>query len=76
MHGQRGSNPQPAVLETATLPIELCPCIKVKPAFTGLTFVMHCLTGKLLFDNLSYLTCTNGTTTFANSETETFFHSD
>lgn len=23
--GQQGSNPQPAVLETATLPIELCP---------------------------------------------------
>lgn len=27
VQGQQGSNPQPAVLETATLPIELCPCL-------------------------------------------------
>ena len=27
MQGQQGSNPQPAVLETATLPVELCPCL-------------------------------------------------
>ncbi|CDX43702.1 hypothetical protein MPLSOD_510003 [Mesorhizobium sp. SOD10] len=28
-HGQQGSNLRPAVLETAALPTELCPCMRL-----------------------------------------------
>src|SRR6266540_973263 len=28
--GQRGSNPQPSVLETDALPVELCPCLSLQ----------------------------------------------
>jgi hypothetical protein len=66
------SNPQPTVLETVALPTELHPFTKKqwmpRPLFRA------CIS-KLLED-FSYLTGTDGTTTFANSEAETFFHGD
>jgi hypothetical protein len=77
----RDSNPQPTVLETATLPIELTPYAKFstsqldKTEATELPPPPHEF--KNLFDNdFADATRTNGAATFANREALTFFHGD
>ena len=61
LHGWRDSNPQPMVLETTTLPIELHPY-----AFTSVF--------KTLFNNFCYHTGTYGTATFTDSKAQAFLH--
>src|SRR5580692_10972187 len=57
--GRRESNPQPAVLETAALPIELLPCIRC---------------AKMLRNNLGDDAGADGFTTLADGETQALFH--
>ncbi len=67
----RGSNPQPPVLETGALPIELhsynsdSKNIKERQSASLITH--------LLYDR-RYNSSTNRTTTFSNSKTQTFIH--
>src|SRR5437588_12364986 len=84
-HARRDSNPQPTVLETATLPIELL-AYKV--------FLLHFLLissfsknaqgnrpsargrGRLLIQNFAHATGADGFAAFANSESNRLFHRD
>ena len=73
-------NPQPTVLETATLPIEL-------PSYTSLTVTAPDKKGggelapRSRFESLGlkdfgYASGTDGAATFADREAQTFFHRD
>src|SRR6476620_4176325 len=59
--GQRESNPQPSVLETDALPIELYPCSYLK---------------KCLLDDLRDDARADGATAFTDGEAQAFFHGD
>src|SRR5574337_476246 len=61
-HARRDSNPQPAVLETAALPIELLACVY---------YLIP-----ILFDDLGHDAGADGTAAFANRETQALFHRD
>ncbi len=63
---KRASNPQPSVLETDTLPIELLACKHYK--HQKLRCISVASFAKKLFNNFSNHTRTNGTATFTNSE--------
>ena len=80
---RRASNPQPSVLETDTLPIELLAYINsFEFRVTNAEFCTFNTRNaepvfsykKSLFDYFRNHTGTDGTTTFANREAQTFFH--
>src|SRR5690554_1092328 len=66
---RRESNPQPAVLETAALPIELLAC-------TETTQRNKQRVTRRLLDDLGDHAGTNGTAAFTNREAQTIFHGD
>src|SRR5690554_7623291 len=66
---RRESNPQPAVLETAALPIELLAC-------TETTQRNNKRVTRRLLDDLGDYAGTNGTTAFSNREAQAIFHGD
>src|SRR5690554_738752 len=66
---RRESNPQPAVLETAALPIELLAC-------TETTQRNKQRVTRRLLDNLGDHAGTNGTAAFTNREAQAIFHGD
>ena len=59
---KRVSNPQPSVLETDTLPIELLAYL------TSNAYAINLSNQIILSDDLSYHTSTNSTATFTNGE--------
>src|SRR5690625_1430605 len=68
---RRDSNPQPTVLETATLPIELLSYLDLKSPMTGPKLHMRelrhkCQRKKNLFQNFGHTTGPDGAATFAN----------
>src|SRR5262245_54312743 len=67
--GQRGSNPRPAVLETAALPTELYPCLGRPCQVPGRpTF--------LLFDDCGDDAGADGAAAFADGEAQLLLHGD
>src|SRR5580765_9090045 len=58
--GQRASNPQPSVLETDALPIELCPCAGSVP--------------RLLFDDLRHDAGADGLAALADGKAKPLLH--
>ena len=66
--GRRESNPQPAVLETAALPIELHPYGKSYWAASLFRDAARDITNNRLFDDLSDDAGADGTTAFTDSE--------
>lgn len=60
LHGWSDSNTQPAVLETAALPIELHPYLK--------HFFLDNLAYPILLNDLSHLASTNCSSSFSNSK--------
>src|SRR3954447_2212648 len=91
-HARRDSNPQPAVLETAALPIELLACVCLSGIVSGEWGIerAHCaatfttpdssslfpIPVSSLFDNLCHPAGADGAAAFANREAQTFFHRD
>ena len=78
-HGRRDLNPQPTVLETATLPIELLPyppnlvCLSDKKGVAE--FIARAPNLKTaLRDDLRHATGANCAAAFANREPLAFFH--
>src|SRR5690606_13390871 len=69
---RRESNPQPAVLETAALPIEL---LALNSNQAGNYADLNNQNQRLL-DDLGNHAGANGTAAFANRETQTVFHGD
>ena len=63
MHGRRGSNSQPSVLETDALPIELRPYAQLAAS-----------SRQLLFYNFYHLSCAHCSSAFTDSEAKTFVH--
>jgi hypothetical protein len=86
--GGRDSNPQPTVLETATLPIELPPYFdnfRRHPHLDAAFSKTHCLAEpgsarlisiNVLLNNFSHTSCTTRATAFADSEALGFLHSN
>jgi hypothetical protein len=78
-HGRRDLNPQPTVLETATLPIELLPyppnlvCLSDKKGAAGFIPALQNLKTALSND-FRHATGANRATAFANRKTLAFFH--
>ena len=78
-HGRRDLNPQPTVLETATLPIELLPylpnlvCLSDKKGVAG----VHPRAPEfenVLGNNFRHATRTDGAATFTDCKPLAFFH--
>jgi hypothetical protein len=75
---RRDSNPQPAVLETAALPIELLTYFSAeKQDGSGIPGPKKTLFDPFkLVEDLGYSSGTHGSPPFTNSETDRFLHSN
>ena len=82
-HARRDSNPQPTVLETATLPIELLAFLIFLFRFLLISsyFVIRSRKhvrgrGRILIQNIAHATGADRLAAFTNGEANRFFHGD
>ncbi len=80
-HARRDSNPQPTVLETATLPIELLAFLIFLFRFLLISSYLDIpqvsrARGRVLIQNIAHATGADRLAAFTNGEANRFFHRD